>query len=495
MVVGSPELRTPPATGGESITDLNYGVPQPVQWTCPRSNYDVPSYPANSDGLHGVGIQDPGNKGAGVGFPDENCDGYASPLRADIHFPSCYNPAAGLDDYKNNMQFPSSAGASAGKANCPQGWIHTPHLFYEVYWNTPLFVDMWTQGQGSQPFVLSNGDPTGYSLHADFVRHLLKYSFPLTLLILHQISGWDVTTLQQIIDNCDAGDSGMDKCPGLIGGLNDPSTSCNIPSAIQETITGELEALPGNNPVTGWGTNVVAPAAGSSSISAASSPSASAVSAAGSAPASAIYPVSSAPASAVYPVSSTPASISPVASSAPIPVSTTGYSDSDSGYGDTGSGSESSSGSGSGTIETSVSSSSPATATNSPSTPSATGNGSAPAGWSYYGCYSDSLSERVLTGITFANLGNGKVTSTGCVAYCEAEGYSMAGTEYAGQCFCGNYLVGSTLQADSLCNMKCEGDPTQICGGSLTLSVYKKSNSMRRRHMHLNKHLAAALKV
>lgn len=100
-----------------------------------------------------------------------NCDGYASPLRADIHFPSCYNPTVGLDDYENNMQFPSSAGTTGGKQNCPEGWIHTPHIFYEVYWNTPLFAGLWEQGQGSQPFILSNGDRTGYSLHADFVRH------------------------------------------------------------------------------------------------------------------------------------------------------------------------------------------------------------------------------------------------------------------------------------------------------------------------------------
>lgn len=45
--------------------------------------------------------------------------------------------------------------------NCPSGFTHVPHLFYEVYWNTPLFANRWTQGQGTQPFVLSNGDPTG----------------------------------------------------------------------------------------------------------------------------------------------------------------------------------------------------------------------------------------------------------------------------------------------------------------------------------------------
>lgn len=168
MVIGNPNLRSPPNTS-TNVLDLKDGTPQPIQWTCPRSDTSQPLYPTDSDGLHGVGIQDPGNTGAGVGFPDQNCDGYASPLRADIHFPSCYNPAAGIDDYKENMQFPSSANSTSGNANCPEGWVHTPHLFYEVYWNTPVFASEWTQGQGSQPFVLANGDPTGYSLHADFV--------------------------------------------------------------------------------------------------------------------------------------------------------------------------------------------------------------------------------------------------------------------------------------------------------------------------------------
>jgi hypothetical protein len=169
MLSGNKDLRTPPAGGASNVLDANAGVIQPVQWTCPRTSYNPPSYPASSDGLHGVGIQDPNNAGAGAGFPHVNCDGYASPLRADIHFPSCYNPAAGLSDYKNNMAWPSSKGTTGGKTNCPDGWVHVPHIFYEVYWNTPLFEELWTPGMGEQPFILSNGDRTGYSLHGDFV--------------------------------------------------------------------------------------------------------------------------------------------------------------------------------------------------------------------------------------------------------------------------------------------------------------------------------------
>ncbi|KAJ6161374.1 hypothetical protein N7470_004770 [Penicillium chermesinum] len=214
---------------------------QPVQWTCPRTSYDPPSYPADSDGLNGVGIGDPNNKGSGAGFPDQNCDGFASPLRADIHFPSCYNPKAGLRDYKSNTAFPSSKGTTGGKANCPEGWIHLPHIFYEVYWNTPAFKDEWTPGQGKQPFILANGDRTGYSLHGDF------------------IAGWDTDTLQNIIDNCNGGDAGMESCStDITGPQNDPATaqSCNVPNLVPEKISGVLDRLPGNNPPTGWGVNV-----------------------------------------------------------------------------------------------------------------------------------------------------------------------------------------------------------------------------------------------
>jgi hypothetical protein len=228
MVSGDALKRTPPQTGGRTNLDPSEGEVNPVKFTCPRANFDPPSWPSGSDGLL-AGIQDPNNKGEGVGFPECDCDGYASPLRADIHFPSCYNPEAGLTAHSDNMAFPSN---NNGKNDCPEGWIHVPHLFLEVYWNTPKFNDRWDQFSGSQPFVLSNGDATGYGSHADFM------------------SGWDEELLQHIIDTCDAGTSGMDTCPGLFYGLNEGE--CTIPSQVDEQIDGVLDALPGSNPLQGW---------------------------------------------------------------------------------------------------------------------------------------------------------------------------------------------------------------------------------------------------
>ena len=256
MLIGDVHTRNPPES--PEINRWDNGKPaQPVQWTCPRNSHNPPSWPANSDGYSaGMAAQGYPTVEGGAGFPLYPCDKLGSPLRQDIHFPSCYNPKVGLDDYKNNMAWPKQVGY---KENCPEGYIHVPHLFYEVYWDTPAFDGLWTPDGKNQPFVLSNGDATGYSSHADF------------------IAGWDEHTLQVIIDTCDAGSIGMDKCPQIPGGLN-YEQNCKIEPAIPEqgislasnNADQKLSKLPGNNPVTGWGKGgvskgSVAPASESSS--------------------------------------------------------------------------------------------------------------------------------------------------------------------------------------------------------------------------------------
>ncbi|KAI0512785.1 hypothetical protein F5B22DRAFT_614209 [Xylaria bambusicola] len=234
MLVGDANTRAAPKSGGALNLDPDNGVPiNPVQWTCPRSSYNPASYPVNSDGST-AGMVDPNNKGSGAGFPLYPCDGYASPLRQDIHFPSCYNETAGLDNHKGNMLWPHNEGF---KQNCPAGTKHVPHMFIEVYWNTPLFDDLWTPDGKNQPFVLSNGDATGYSSHADF------------------IAGWETNTLQTIIDTCDAGDAGMDQCPQIPGGLND-NKNCKIKPNFGNILNAGqvLTDLPVvGKVVTGWG--------------------------------------------------------------------------------------------------------------------------------------------------------------------------------------------------------------------------------------------------
>lgn len=163
-----------------------------------------------------------------------NCDGQYSPLRQDLHFPSCYDPSKDLTDYKNNMVYPTTVyDGYIAKQNCPAGFKHVPHLFYEMYWNTIDFKDRWTPNEGTQPFVLANGDLSGCSGHGDF------------------LAAWNDTVLQNIIDTCNAGDIGMDKCPGVT--VRDQSTSCKVNSPLKEVVSGTMTALPGNNPLVGWG--------------------------------------------------------------------------------------------------------------------------------------------------------------------------------------------------------------------------------------------------
>jgi hypothetical protein len=232
MVSGDAMKRTAPPTGN-NVLDAAKGTIQPAQFTCPRgaNTKDLLAYPANSDGSS-AGIADSNNKGAGAGFPFLDCDGYASPLRADLHFPSCYDPSKGLTDFKNNMQWPSS---NKGMMDCPAGTIHVPHLFYEMYWNTPLFKDRWTPGQGSQPFVLANGDQTGFSLHGDF------------------LSGWEPEALQTFIDTCDAGTGGFEKCPTIPGGLWPDTGDCFLEDFNGETMSKGMTSLLGNNPLWTYG--------------------------------------------------------------------------------------------------------------------------------------------------------------------------------------------------------------------------------------------------
>lgn len=468
---GDSDTRSPPAAGAATNLDPSKGPVNPVKWTCPRdgNRYDPPSWPADSDGKL-AGIGDAVNKGEGVGFPDVNCDGFASPLRADIHFPSCYNPNVGLTDYKHNTVFPTDTGR--GKQDCPKGYIHVPHLFLEVYWNTPAFKDRWESGKASQPFVLSNGDSTGFSLHADFM------------------SGWDEKVLQHIIDTCNAGTAGMDKCPNLPLGLTDDE--CTIESMIHEKVDGVLESLPGSNPLTGWAYGGANSSSPSPSREAPSTPSTSRPEASSQPTDEEDYPVKrvqdkpvrldtgSSTRTAKHGATAVPKEEAPLPSA---PAEEPSYP----------------------TAGTASQSSGPAaspdcahktvTATGQmPAAPTQPASNSTPVGgFKYAGCFKDA-SDRALSGVIRANLG--LVSSEKCVSHCKAGGFALAGTEYGGQCYCGNELVGSQRLDEGRCETPCEGDASQFCGGGWALSVYSKdgqavlkgARSRRHFHNHMRRH-------
>ncbi len=128
---------------------------------------------------------------------------------------------------------------------------------------------------------------------------------------------------------------------------------------------------------------------------------------------------------------------------------------------------------GTGTITVPTSTTRPPTSTTRPpvsTSYSAVATG-LPTGWSYKGCWVDSLNGRIMQG-PFADTGT--MTIQSCVDTCAGLGYKVAGLQYYSQCFCDNQLRnGATAATDEAqCNTACSGDAQQKCGGPNRDSVY-----------------------
>ncbi|GIZ42477.1 hypothetical protein CKM354_000574700 [Cercospora kikuchii] len=98
-----------------------------------------------------------------------------------------------------------------------------------------------------------------------------------------------------------------------------------------------------------------------------------------------------------------------------------------------------------------------------------------PAGWSSLGCYTDSVGSRSLGSQQFIDAGANAMTVAACTQACKSAGYSVAGLEYANQCFCDAKLQDSATPANDGCDMACAGNSTELCGGSNRLNVYQAS--------------------
>ena len=64
----------------------------------------------------------------------------------------------------------NTIGLSSDGVCPPTHPIRLPQLFLEINWNTSSFNDVseWPT-DGSQPFILSTGDATGYGQHGDYI--------------------------------------------------------------------------------------------------------------------------------------------------------------------------------------------------------------------------------------------------------------------------------------------------------------------------------------
>ncbi|XP_055997108.1 uncharacterized protein LOC125646981 [Ostrea edulis] len=90
----------------------------------------------------------------------------------------------------------------------------------------------------------------------------------------------------------------------------------------------------------------------------------------------------------------------------------------------------------------------------------------------YVGCINDK-SDRLLDGDFHYSRG---MTNQKCLQKCRQNYYTFSGTQYYGQCFCGNVTwtsvqnYGSSPEND--CRLPCYGDKQDWCGGHWKLSVY-----------------------
>ncbi|KAI1336495.1 hypothetical protein F5Y15DRAFT_418803 [Xylariaceae sp. FL0016] len=191
-----------------------------------RNYSDVPAQRAVS--FVCLGVEGP----ATPDLPRQNCP---NGLRAQLSFPSCWD-GRNLDapDHRSHMAYPSGVDTGYCPPTHPRRFIS---IFYEVTWSVDDFKDMWYGGGGDkqqqQPFVFSNGDPTGYGYHADF------------------INGWELGALQRAIDECTDDSGVIERCGALTLRSDEEMAACRVLPRVDEPVAGGgvLAALPGCNPV------------------------------------------------------------------------------------------------------------------------------------------------------------------------------------------------------------------------------------------------------
>ncbi|KAK0618114.1 WSC domain-containing protein [Bombardia bombarda] len=102
--------------------------------------------------------------------------------------------------------------------------------------------------------------------------------------------------------------------------------------------------------------------------------------------------------------------------------------------------------------------------------------------YAYHGCFNETTDLPGTTGRRALDGGinevkPGNMTVQMCQAFCKAGGsggpaYKFAGLEYSRECWCAQQISGLSVQSpDGDCNLPCDGNKTEACGGVLKLSV------------------------
>ncbi|KAH8761213.1 hypothetical protein F5883DRAFT_425065 [Diaporthe sp. PMI_573] len=160
-----------------------------------------------------------------LGMPTKPCP---VGIMVNARFPTCWD-GVNLDspDHMAHMAYPESGTFESG-GPCPASHpVRMAQVLFEVVWDTRQFNNKadWPT-DGSQPFVWSFGDATGYGNHADYVF------------------GWKGDALQKILDTpC------VVNCAGAKSQSTAAMNQCKQAAVVNENIDGWLTELPGGHSV------------------------------------------------------------------------------------------------------------------------------------------------------------------------------------------------------------------------------------------------------
>lgn len=148
------------------------------------------------------------------GMPTKPCP---AGIMVNARFPTCWD-GVNLDspDHMAHMAYPESGTFESG-GPCPASHpVRMAQVLFEVVWDTRQFNNKadWPT-DGSQPFVWSFGDATGYGNHADYVF------------------GWKGDALQKILDTpC------VVNCAGAKSQSTTAMNQCKQAAVVNEDIDG-----------------------------------------------------------------------------------------------------------------------------------------------------------------------------------------------------------------------------------------------------------------
>ncbi|KAL2110448.1 hypothetical protein VUR80DRAFT_1163 [Thermomyces stellatus] len=149
-------------------------------------------------------------------------------IRSNVLYPTCWD-GKNLDsaNHIDHVAYPPSGPSNfLSTGDCPRSHpVKIPQLMLEIVWDTTAFnnPDEWPE-DGSQPFVLSTGDKTGYGQHGDYVF------------------GWKGDALQRAMDDagCFSAECGQQRSQDI-----SVAKQCVIEKTVLEEVDGWLTELPG----------------------------------------------------------------------------------------------------------------------------------------------------------------------------------------------------------------------------------------------------------